>query len=215
VKKHIEGKRPLKSEKSKACCVDADIESICSIDHCCTGCRGKAKYCCASYEICLSEEEVRGAMVWMAEAARYAPHLRSADGYINCFAECDDDLFSIDTKDDGLCVFAYLKNGRLLCSLHSVAMDHAIPLGQIKPLSCLLWPLSISEGRKRILSIQDDAFAFPCNRRTGKRQSTPSGPITDIIEMVFGERFAEEIKEAAGRGEKQLRVRLPEGFPFK
>jgi len=194
--------------------VDVDIDGICAIAHDCTGCGQSSRYCCASYEICLSETEVERAIGWMSEAAQYAHHLRSDDGFANVFDETDDGLFSMDTTDSGLCVFAYVKQGNLLCSLHSAALDHGIPLPVIKPSSCLLWPLSISDGSNQTVSVQDDVLDFPCNRRWRKRPLSLYPSVAEILNTVFGERFRKDVEAAASKGSKQARIKLPDGLTF-
>lgn len=206
--------KSLNAMKMKSRFVEVDIDSVCSINHNCTGCGKDSQFCCASYEVCLSEAEVDRAMVWMPEAAKYSRYLKSDDGYANVFDELDDSLFSMETIHSGRCVFAYVKKGNLWCSLHTVALDRNIPLQEIKPLSCLLWPLSISEGKNKSISAQDNALDFHCNRRRQKKPPSLNPSVVDILDTVFGEPFRKEVEKGVRKGEKKVRLKLPRGVDF-
>ena len=145
----------------------------------------------------------------MPEAAEYCTHLNSNNSYENVFEEVGSNVFSVDTTEKGLCVFAYSKHGKKLCSLHSVSIDLGIPGRGLKPLVCSLWPLIISEGDPKTLSIHEDAFDFTCNieNYSGSLLLCPS--IVDIVESVFGNKFAFELKKAANNGLSRTRIQLP------
>jgi hypothetical protein len=136
----------------------------------------------------------------MPAASRYAPYLGDGDSLENIFEEDADGSFIVDTDEEGLCAFAYRdRRRRILCSLHSVAQDLKLPHHKTKPLSCVLWPLALSEDRPLQLSIAEDAFDYPCNS-SRKNPGRPLDPnIAQTIRDIFGTRILTTIQKAASR----------------
>jgi len=177
--------------------IEVDIESLHSISHkCIPGECEKSICCCSRYELCIDDNELERLITYMPDAAKLAPELRSESGYSNVYEETDDNLYAIDTDDNDLCVFAYsdTKN-TVLCSLHTVALQLSLPPHEVKPRSCITWPLALSEDRLPMLSVSADAFDFPCNR--SKRAQSLDPDIAQIIKAVFGQEFLIQV-EAAG-----------------
>ena len=147
--------------------IEIDWEGIYSISHHCRpGICKNDKCCCSSYEICIDKNELSVITGWLPIASRFSPRLQADNGFDNIFDELGPDLFALDTDEKGLCVFAYSHEGhKILCSLHAAALHMNLPPRQAKPKSCLLWPLAITEGYPVILSVDDDAFSFKCNKR--------------------------------------------------
>jgi hypothetical protein len=118
------------------------------------------------------------------------------------FDEEEPGLFSIDTTGDGLCLFAYWSHGRTHCSLHTVATDLGLPLEQVKPKVCLLWPLHFSDGDE-VLAMIDDAMLFSCNARKpqGSRDLCPG--FSEAIERVYGEGCGAQVRQAAENGDRR------------
>src|SRR5512146_2319816 len=108
--------------------VDVDVEALLSLENRCNGCGRGQKRCCSSYDVCVTNAEVKRIIKVLPEAAKYCPGLKIAGGYDNMFEEEEPGLFSIDTGYDGLCVFAYWSRGRTHCSLHTVAVTLGLPL---------------------------------------------------------------------------------------
>jgi hypothetical protein len=131
----------------------------------------------------------------MPQAAKFSKKLRTKEGFKNIFEQQERTLFSLDTDDKGLCLFAYKnKTNKTLCSLHSVALDSGLQPHKVKPISCTLWPLALSESRPYLLSIDDEAFSFGCNK---KRKGSPKKldpNISDIINALFGPSFLRSIE---------------------
>lgn len=163
-----------------------DQKALEKLDHQCVP-SGKCKpYCCSQYEVCVSKKEMRAienAFPWIAE---YCPDLiwdtEPEIEYDNVFDEIDKNLYAIETDENGLCVFAYKYGRGVRCAIHSVALDRNIPLAKIKPLSCILWPLALSSGRKKVVTVQDDAYEFHCNKR--KRTKGLCQAAKDSIEEI-------------------------------
>ena len=178
--------------------IEIDTEALFSISHrCAPGTCEKKQCCCSKYEIVIERDEIDRVIGYMPAAAKYAPRIGSADSPDNIFEEDDDGAFIVDTDDDGLCAFAYTDCRRnILCSLHSVALDLKIPHYRTKPMSCVLWPLAISEDLPLRISIAEDAFSFPCNieRNNPGRLLDPN--IARIIQDVFGIKVLTGINQA-------------------
>lgn len=161
-------------EKGKV--VRLDLKSVCSIDHECTGCAEVSKTCCAKYDVCVTEAELKRIIPVLPEAAKLCPHLKTEDSYANVFEEAEKGHYAIDTHENGLCVFAYRKNGLIRCSLHSVEQNLGLPLGSVKPAVCILWPLTFSETGER-LTLHDDALSCGCSTPRAK----PSGQVSPAL----------------------------------
>ncbi len=180
--------------------IEVDVAGLCSLTHRCTGCKGESKRCCSSYEVAIKKNELERIVGWIPAATKFCPHLKSGNGYKNVFEKLSPGLFGIDTHEDGLCVFAYYDNKKTSCSLHAVSTKLSMPHSQIKPISCILWPLAIFEAETKILSIHDDAFEFKCNkhRKTENLSLCPS--TARIVEIALGNLFKHELEEAANKG---------------
>ena len=182
--------------------VEVDIESLLSLENRCNGCARGERCCCSSYEVCVTTAEVKRIIKVLPEVAAFCPHLLTAGGYDNVFEEEEPGLFSIDTNEDGLCLFAYRSHHRLHCSLHTVAAALGLPLEQVKPKVCLLWPLHFSEG-KEVLAVISDAFQFNCNTRKARGSRSLSPGFVETIELVYGEGCGTQVKQAAENGERR------------
>jgi len=182
--------------------VEVDVESLLSLENRCSGCARGERCCCSSYEVCVTTAELKRIIKVLPEAAKLCPHLLTARGYDNVFEEEEPGLFSIDTTEDGLCLFAYWSHRRTHCSLHTVAKTLGLPLEQVKPKVCLLWPLRFSEGRE-VLAVIHDAFLFICNTRTapGSRRLSPG--FVEAIELVYGEGCGTQVEHAAENGDRR------------
>lgn len=185
--------------------VEVDVESLLSIENRCRGCAKGERCCCSSFDVCITPAEMKRIIKVLPEAAKFARHLRADGGYDNVFDEEEQGLHSLDTDEDGLCLFAYWSKGRIHCSLHSAAAALGLPLAQVKPKVCLLWPLHFSEGRE-VLAIHDDALGFSCNSRTARDSRGLCQGFVDAIELVYGAGCGDQVKEAAERGERRTRL---------
>ena len=185
--------------------LNVDVPSLAGISHSCPGCPSTRQCCCASYEVCVTKAEMERIIGCLPEASKFCPHLASKDGFDNVFDQVEPGLFAIDTDADGLCVFAYQKSGRTLCSLHAAAISLGIPLSTVKPLACILWPLALGKGDPAPLSVHTDALSFPCNtpRKQG-RSLCPS--VENTIASVFGDEALEVIEWAAAKGLRRVMV---------
>jgi len=198
MRKHRHKGRPQHQRSS----VDVDVESLLSIENDCTGCAKGQKCCCASYEVCVTAAEVRRIIRVMPAAAEYCPHLLTTGGYDNVFDEEEPGLFSIDTTEEGLCVFGYWSGGRTHCSLHTVALQLGLPLEQVKPKVCLLWPLHFSDDDE-VLGLIDDARQFACNRPTAPGTRSVSPGFLEAVDRVYGEGCGAQVKHAAESGSRR------------
>ena len=196
---HRRRKRPPQHQRSS---VEVDIESLLQLENCCSGCAKGEKCCCSSYEVCVTEAEVKRIVRFLPEAAKLCPHLLAAGGYDNVFEEEEPGLYSIDTNEDGLCLFAYWSHGRTHCSLHTVAVTLGLPLAEVKPKVCLLWPMHFSDGEE-VLSMIKDAFLFGCNARIAPGSRSLSPGFIEAIELVYGEGCGSQVMQAAAKGDRR------------
>ena len=141
----------------------------------------------------------------LPEAAKLCLHLLTTGGYDNVFDKEEPGLYSIETTENGLCLFAYRTNHRVRCSLHTAALKLGLDLEQVKPKACLLWPMHFSGGDE-VLEIIEETFLFPCNKRKapGSRKLSPG--FAEVIELVYGEGCGERVKRAAEKGVRRTRI---------
>lgn len=196
--------------------ISVDLAAITSVTHACRACTRTRGCCCASYEVCVTEREMRAMIGAMPAAAGFCPTLSAPDGFRNVFDEIEDGLFCIDTHENGLCVFAYRSRGHLRCALHSAAEKLGVPPATIKPSVCVLWPLMLSEPPGRLLSIADDALRFPCcGPRSGEGRRGVSEALLESVDALFGPAAGRELSRSARRGLCRTRISVARrpGFP--
>lgn len=186
-------------KKRKNVSMTVEMRQIASLSHACDGCKGKdvRRSCCATYEVCITSDEMEAIVGVLPEVSKFCPDVTDGDGFQNVFEETDDGLISLDTTEDGLCVFAYQSEDGIRCGLHSAAEHLKVPLEQVKPAVCILWPLSISDDEPRQLSIAEDALAFHCNTRGESNQPITQTAFIDTIEQVYGTDVRTQIVNAA------------------
>lgn len=156
--------------------VRLDRKAICSIDHECAGCPTVEKCCCAMFDVCVSKAELDRIIPLLPEAAKLCPHLKTENGYANVFEEAEKGQFSIDTHENGLCVFAFKADGLIRCSLHAVEDNLGLPRGSAKPGVCILWPMTFS-GKGDVLTLHDKALSCECS----SLRTEPSDRISPVL----------------------------------
>lgn len=166
--------------------VRVDLKAIRSIDHECAGCPPSVKCCCAAYDVCVNDAEINNIIPALPEAAKFCPRLKTGGGYANVFEEAEKGLYSIDTDDNGLCVFAYAAKGLLRCSLHTVEKSLGLPPGSVKPGVCLLFPLTFS-GDGGVLTLHEDALSWGCSKLRKKPSRRISPALLETIRLFGGE----------------------------
>lgn len=182
--------------------INVDLEALLGVEYSCvpSACANQA-CCCQYYEITLTADELQTVLGMVPMAAKYAAHLDvSADELPELFEEIDDGQFALAEDEDGCCVFQYQNgDGATLCSIHSAALEHGMHPYRVKPWACSMWPLTEDEEDPPLLTLQDDALDFPCNRqtRTTRRELCPE--LQDIIQAMYGEDFLRQIQQAAER----------------
>jgi hypothetical protein len=196
--KKISKKRP-KAKHTLPHVLHVDLASILSIDHVCDGCRTGELCCCSAYEVCVTAMELERIIRVLPEAARVRPELETGGGYDNIFDEVRSGLFAIDTDDEGLCLLAFRSGGKVRCSLHAAAEALGLSPEQVKPKSCLLWPMNFSEG-KEVLSLVDDALAFRCNTLRRGRSRHLSRAFVTAVDAVYGKGVGLRLEQEAARG---------------
>jgi hypothetical protein len=194
--------RQKRSRQHQRSIVEVDVESLALLENRCNGCTTGERCCCSTYEVCVTIAEMKRIIRVLPEAAKFAPNLLNTQGYDNVFEQEESGLFSIDTDEEGLCVFAYWLHGRIHCSLHSAAATLSLSLEQVKPKVCLLWPMHFSEGDE-VLAAISDAFLFRCNTRKARGSRNLSPGFVEALELVYGEGCGTQVKHAAENGERR------------
>lgn len=171
-----------------------DARALLSLAHECRPAECQARpSCCATYEIAVTPKELEAVLGFCDSASQWAQGLDPEE----CFEETDDGGLALAADENGACCFAYRrgKNRKALwCSLHTAALAQGIESGRVKPMPCRLWPLALSEDEVPVLSVQEGAFAFPCNRwRSSKAKRLHAG-VRGLLASAFGEEAAAEME---------------------
>jgi hypothetical protein len=175
--------------------LNVDLAGLHSLAHNCRpeSCRAS---CCSVYAVHVTDEEMARMVGYMPLAHKYARNLKQGREWRNLFQEEDDGTLLMDTNRDGFCLFCYHLNGFALCSLHSAALDLGQNPAHVKPECCHLWPLALEEGRRDTLTVHDDAFDFPCNRRRTARSGRLHQGVREIVAGLYGDDFLTEVEAA-------------------
>ncbi len=179
--------------------ITVDLAALAALAHECRPelCRD-AVSCCACYEIGLDRRELNRIIGLLPQAARFAPHLKDGNEFVNIFEEESPNYFTIDATPEGSCWFSYRDSLKSpLCSLHSAALELNLEPAAVKPLGCQLWPLSLTEKPRPVLSVHEDALAFPCNRRRVPEQKGLDDGLLSIISSWRGQAFTRKLIAAA------------------
>jgi hypothetical protein len=133
----------------------------------------------------------------MPDASRFSSELKEDSAYLNIFDETEDSFMMIDADENGLCVFAFPDdNDHILCSLHTVALAHGLLPHEVKPRSCVTWPLAVTDRKPTMLSVSDDALEFPCNSINSQSGILDTN-ISSIIKNIFGTDFLSKLNDKA------------------
>jgi hypothetical protein len=194
---------PRKSETSHARRVEiqgirVEVDALLKLSHHCDPALCKHSGCCCRfYEVTFTRREVSRIAGMMPHCARYAPKLKPGNEFEHPFEKAEGNLYVVDECEDGACAFSYRdRKGRTLCSIHTAALDLSLDPYKIKADACVIWPLALSEDTSPILSVQEDIYHFPCNkrRRAGAKRLDPG--VADAIRHIFGAAFLAELERA-------------------
>ena len=177
--------------------VTVDIQALSQLKHACDPalCRAQA-CCCQCYEITFTRREMETAIGLMPVCAGYARHLQHAGMLENPFEPVPGGLFTVDEYEQDACAFAFRDHsGRMWCAIHAAALDLSLSPWTTKPKMCTLWPLALSEGRTPVLSVDANAYRFPCNTRRRKSLRLDAG-VAACIQRVLGGRFLKRLTTA-------------------
>ncbi len=181
-----------------------DMPAVTGIAHRCgpSVCR-TGPSCCSQYEVRIEEGDVPALLGILPRAARYAPALQTPEGLAGVVDDVEGGVVPAGTGADDLCVLAYTSpEGDVLCSVHTAALEMGLEPYGAKPSCCALWPLTVTVAEPHVISVQEDAFAFPCNtRRTGP--GLDDG-LADALEAMFGPEVCEVVAARAQDREWKL-----------
>jgi hypothetical protein len=171
-----------------------DVVSLLGISHRFDSVRcGKNGCCCTTYEVGMEAGEMERLVDWQPLAAKYQPALASDEEFDFPFDQDDEGKWVIETGEDATCPFSYrTAANETFCSLHTAAMERGLNPYHVKPRSCSLWPLALSEGDPPMLTVMEGVLQFPCNRKKTSRTLSPG--IAELVESCFGESFLVQLR---------------------
>lgn len=175
-----------------------DLRSLRSIAHDCNpDLCADSVFCCEHYEIHVKADEVERVVSYSQLAAEFAGTISEDGDLDNVLDSEDDEDFVIDARDEDGCVFSFkdesISKGRL-CSLHAAAMKVGTDPYKVKPSCCTLWPLALAGEEENVLTIQDDAFDFPCNRKREMVETGLDQGVKVILDKLYGAEFAQRVE---------------------
>lgn len=172
--------------------------------------RGKSKCCCTDLEVTLTRLEGKQLDRSVAPLAAYMAHKEPRLGIDpSCkgsFWRAEDR--AVLCRPDGRCVFSLCDGeGRVRCHLHAFAREQGMPLSEIQPLTCRVFPLLLvvlGRGKLVLSVLAKHSFRevgslhprrFPC-------LSDPALPpiyesLSADLDWMFGQGFAAELARLA------------------
>ena len=81
-----------------------------------------------------------------------------------------------------------------------------LPLHEVKPESCLLWPISLTQDTPQRLTIDSEAYRFHCNRCHDPEPERIEA-FRETLTNAFGPAAFEDIVDAANDGLDTVRIR--------
>jgi hypothetical protein len=179
--------------------LSVDLVALASISHRCdpSGCSPSA-HCCSAYDLWVSGAEADAVAAHLSAVAEFARHLAGAtrEDVLQRLAE---DAYAVRRDRMGRCLLAYdAADGSVLCSLHTVAERRCLPLRDVKPEPCRLWPLSTTSSIPPVLGVQEGAMRYPCNRARDAALGGLDPAIAGILRDVFGTPFLRKVARLLG-----------------
>ncbi len=167
-----------------------DAEALMRLAYRCdpSRCRG-LRSCCGVYDVWIDAEE-KARLEKNLSLVFVRAGKESGGKCVDTYLKWVGAGYVLQKNREGLCRLACrADDGRVLCALHSAALHAGIPPAQVKPRSCLLWPLALAGRGHRTVSVQQDAYDFPCNRRREDSLSHLDSGTVSLIRTNFGEEF--------------------------
>ncbi len=167
-----------------------DVNAVTGLKYRCDpkSCRNRL-CCCGVYDVWINAKEKEKISRCLPAASNYPVEGRGND--VSDFLRWIGAGYILRKDKEQFCSLSYRTgDGQVRCSLHSIALDQNISPVEIKPRNCVLWPLSLSGKGEKTLSVQDDAYNFPCCRtaHTANCSLIERGTAC-LIKENFGERF--------------------------
>ncbi len=179
----------------------ADLAALSRLSHLCDPALcAESGSCCERYTVWLGRAE-RNRILERADLLQpYLEEGREAEAFRLPIRQTGPGLWTVERDAGGLCRFATTaEGGRVLCSLHLAALDEETTPAGLKPDSCTLWPLSLTSSDPPVLSVQEGAYAFPCNRRREPDGRLDAG-VAAIVDAALGRDVLREIRAALAEG---------------
>lgn len=174
-----------------------DVDALLRLRHHCDPALCRASGCCCrSYEVCFTRTEMERAVGLMPDCRVFAPHLAPGEELENPFEALGGHRFAVDVQDDDACAFAFRdRGGAMWCAMHAAALRLDLDPWAVKAQPCLLWPLALSEDKVPVLTVQDDALVYSCNRRRHRARSLHAG-VADCVAGALGKPILEKLEQA-------------------
>ena len=177
--------------------IQVDAQALKSVaHHCDPALCAKGQCCCDAYDIELTHSDRERVTQWFSDAASYSDRL-PPDADLDMLLRRVPGVSGYLMKTvQGGCAFAYRQpDTGIRCALHTAALRAGAAPYRVKPYGCALWPLTLSSGKPPILSVQPDAFKFPCNRHRDPDTPGLDDGVVDTLRECLGETFLKSLLE--------------------
>jgi hypothetical protein len=165
----------------------ADIKELSLYSFRCNSleCVKKKACCCQIYDVDISRHEMDQIICYFDVISSYCHDLKTDNYYKNVFEKYGD-RFMIDHNSKGYCVFSYFdKEGYLRCGIHSAALEVGINPKFLKPLNCIIWPLSIKEERSYKVIELASSDEWPCVNLKMNKDNSVQEFIMETISFII------------------------------
>ena len=150
--------------------------------------------CCRHYDVWMDDREARRVESMFPAVRQLFPQRHALHDRRSVMRRTALGRYVLRKDDHGCCTLSHrTPDGRLLCTLHTAALEEDIPLREAKPRLCLLWPLSLSRAEPPVLSVQEGVEDFPCCRSREPDTSLHEG-VEGTIQLYFGSDAADLIQ---------------------
>jgi hypothetical protein len=156
--------------------------------------------CCGIFFVETTKRNVDRIFNILDVVSYFCPHLKDGKGYLNPFEENEDNRYSIETKENGYCMFSYLdKVGALRCGIHSAALKLKAEPFFYKPLECSIWPVRIFEEKnsKTVVALDVDAGGG-CLKKKNKIDGKIDPVLFETLVLLLGKKITFTIKKTGG-----------------
>jgi Protein of unknown function (DUF3109) len=161
-------------------------------------CTKNKKCCCGIFFVDTTAKKVKRIFDIFDSISEFCPALKDGNKYVNPFEEDENNRYSVETKDDGYCIFSYFdKTAALKCAIHSAALKLDADPFFYKPLPCAIWPVTVfKEKDDRTIVCLDTETQSTCLKKKNNIDNTIDPALLKNLELLLGESLSRALQNA-------------------